>query len=149
MSPGWGRGPGAGHDPPRLHEYRMTLERPARILFACALVFSLFMAFSPHPPALFLDRFGDKVEHMTDFGPMAVLARIGFPPAPSFRILERLSFVGALIEVFQAMPALHRDCDWKDWAADTVAIPVALALTRRFRRYPAADSHQAAAGLGA
>lgn len=138
--------------PSACKSYRMTLERPARILarilFACAMAVSLFMAFSPHPPSVFLDRFGDKVEHMTAFGTMAILARIGFPRAPSFRILERLSFAGALIEVFQAMPALHRDCDWKDWVADTLAVAVALALTRRFRRYPAADSHQAAAGLG-
>ena len=39
-------------------------------------------------------------------------------------MVERLSFLGALIEVAQAMPVLHRDCDIRDWAADTLAIVV-------------------------
>ena len=41
-----------------------------------------------------------------------------------WRIAERLSFLGALIEVTQSIPALHRDCDIRDWIADTVAIVV-------------------------
>ena len=44
------------------------------------------------------------------------------------RILERLSFVGALIEVVQSIPQLHRDCDIRDWIADTAAIAVMLLI---------------------
>ena len=40
-----------------------------------------------------------------------------------------------MIEVLQSIPALHRDCDIRDWIADTVAIAVVLlivgALSRR------------------
>jgi hypothetical protein len=52
-----------------------------------------------------------------------------------------LSFLGALIEVAQSIPALHRDCDILDWVADTVAITVALlivAAVRKSRARPAA-----------
>ena len=43
---------------------------------------------------------------------------------------ERLSFVGALIEVAQALPALGRDCDIRDWIADTLSIVLVMALMR-------------------
>jgi hypothetical protein len=52
---------------------------------------------------------------------------------PRWRIAERLSFFGALIEVSQSIPSLHRDCDIRDWFADTAAILLvtgALALWR-------------------
>ena len=38
--------------------------------------------------------------------------------------------MGALIEVFQAIPALHRDCDWRDWLADTLAVAGVLLVLR-------------------
>ena len=47
---------------------------------------------------------------------------------PRWRIAERLSFVGALIEVVQSVKWLHRDCDIRDWAADTIAILVVLGV---------------------
>ena len=105
-----------------------------RLVFGAALVFTLVMALLPRPPSLFLDRYGDKAEHMLAFATLAVLARLAFREAPSRVILERLSFVGALIEVFQAIPALHRDCDWTDWAADTFAAGVALLIAEAARR---------------
>jgi hypothetical protein len=106
----------------------MTIEKPARLALALALIFTLYMALSPNPMATPIDRFGDKFEHMTAFGTLAVMARLAFARMPALRILERLSFFGALIEVFQAIPALHRDCDWHDWVADTLALAIALAL---------------------
>jgi VanZ family protein len=43
---------------------------------------------------------------------------------------------GAFIEVVQAIPALHRDSDVKDWIADTIAAAAVLLLVhwRRMRR---------------
>ena len=55
---------------------------------------------------------------------------------PRTRTAERLSFLGALIEVGQSIPVLHRDCDIRDWFADTAAVLVVLglyALARRIR----------------
>ncbi len=111
----------------------MILDRSLRLLFFAALAITLFMALNPSPPAVIIDVWGDKAQHMLAFGSMALLARLGFPRAPNWLILERLSFIGALIEVFQAIPSLHRDCDWKDWAADTIAAGLALLLVAPLR----------------
>jgi hypothetical protein len=106
----------------------MSNERLIRPLFFLAIAFTLFMALLPKPPALPIDRFGDKFEHMLAFSVLALLARFSFQRTSPWRILEHLSFFGALIEVFQAMPSLHRDCDPRDWAADTIAVGLALLL---------------------
>lgn len=110
----------------------------ARGLFWVALMFAVTMAVLPHPPHTAIDQFGDKFEHMLAFATLAALAAIGYRATPLLRIGERLSFLGALIEVLQSLPALHRDCDIRDWIADTVAIAVVLAvagLVRRRGRY--------------
>ena len=100
----------------------------ARLALPLALAFITFMALSPSPPLTPIDRFGDKVQHMAAFGSLAVLARMAYPAVSPWRVLERLAFYGALIEVFQAIPALHRSCDWRDLLADVVALAVALSL---------------------
>ena len=97
-------------------------------LFWLALVFALVMALLPHPPALPVDRFGDKFEHMLAFATLTLLGEWAFPRARRWQVAERLSFLGALIEVAQSIPALHRDCDIRDWFADTLAIVVVTAV---------------------
>jgi VanZ family protein len=103
-------------------------ERFARLLFWLALAGAVVLALMPQPPQLPTDRFGDKFNHMLAFATLAALAALGWPRAERLRVVERLSFLGALIEVAQAMPVLHRDCDIRDWAADTVAIVVVTVL---------------------
>ena len=98
--------------------------------FVAALVLTFVLALDPRPPALPLDGNGDKIQHMIAFATLALLARLGFPKARDHTILERLSFLGALIEVFQSIPSLHRDCDWRDWVADTLAVAVVLLVLR-------------------
>ena len=102
-------------------------------LFAAALVFTLVMAWLPHPPAVPLQH-DDKFWHMIAFVTLSILAVLAFPAAALARIGERLSFLGAIIEVVQSIPALHRDCDIKDWIADTIAIAVTLAVVAGLRR---------------
>ena len=112
-----------------------------RVALVLAIVFAVTMALLPHPPHMPFDRFGDKFEHMTAFATMALLAALAYPAASLLRIGERLSFLGALIEVLQAIPALHRDCDIRDWIADTLAIGTVLlivALVRRGQTSPSA-----------
>ncbi len=109
---------------------------PIQVLFWAALIFALYMAFDPRPPPLSIDRFGDKFEHMLAFGTLTLLAQLSFRRVPRWRIAERLSFLGALIEVMQSSPWVHRDCDIRDWVADTVIIiivtvPFAIADRRR------------------
>jgi len=102
--------------------------------FVAALVFTLVMAWLPHPPRV---PFGedDKVWHMLAFAALSLLASLAFPAAAPARIGERLSFLGALIEVVQSLPALHRDCDIRDWIADTLAITATLAIVAGLRRW--------------
>lgn len=99
-----------------------------RGLFVVALVFALTMALLPHPPHLIIDRWGDKAQHMLVFATLAGLGGLAFPEMPLTRLGERLSFLGAMIEVCQAMPIIHRDCDIRDWIADTLAIAIVLTL---------------------
>jgi VanZ family protein len=110
------------------------LTAAARAAFALALVVTLVMALLPHPPKTPIDPLGDKAEHMLAFATLALLATFGFPAASPWRIGERLSFLGALIEVMQAYPAIHRDCSIFDWLADTAAIVVLLVLVTAIRR---------------
>lgn len=108
----------------------MTIDKSARLLFCAALAFTLYMMLQPNPPHLAFEALGDKAEHALSFGGMALLARLGFRRAPDWLILERLSFLGAMIEVIQAIPSLHRDCDWHDWVADTLGVLLSLAILR-------------------
>ncbi|MDB5699831.1 MAG: hypothetical protein JWL66_30 [Sphingomonadales bacterium] len=98
-----------------------------------AITLAVVMATLPKPPKLFIDQFGDKFEHMLAFAVIALLAALAYPKARLTRIAERLSFLGALIEVVQSIPALHRDCDIMDWVADTSSIIVMLTIVALVR----------------
>ena len=95
-----------------------------RLLFWLALIFAVIMAELPKPPHLPIDDYGDKIAHVLAFATLAFLAALGFPAANRWRVAERLSFMGAMIEVVQSIPALQRDCDIRDWIADTLAIVI-------------------------
>ena len=101
-----------------------------RLALAAATIFAVTMALLPHAPDLTSN---DKVGHMLAFTTLTLLSALAYPQAPLLRIAERLSFLGALIEVFQSIPALHRDCDVRDWIADTVAILAVLAVVAMVR----------------
>ena len=115
----------------------------ARIAFALAVVMTLIFALLPKPPTLPIDRFGDKFEHMLAFGTLASVATLAFPKAAPWRIAERLSFFGALIEVAQSLPIIRRDGDFRDWIADTIAVVVVAAIVSlllpRLRREAAVE----------
>ncbi|MDB5582893.1 MAG: hypothetical protein JWR80_8069 [Bradyrhizobium sp.] len=99
-----------------------------RATFWVAVGLALLMALLPQPPSLPIDAMGDKSEHVMTFVTLTLLAALGYRNTSLPRIAERLSFLGALIEIFQSIPALHRDCDFRDWIADTLAIIVTLIL---------------------
>ena len=94
----------------------------ARFLFWVALAGATTLAIMPQPPQLPTDSLGDKFNHIMAFAVMTGLAWAGWPTAPRYRVVIGLSIVGALIEVVQSIPALHRDADVRDWVADTLAI---------------------------
>jgi hypothetical protein len=103
-----------------------------RIALFAAVAFAVTMALLPKPPHVPIA--SDKVQHMLAFATMALLAALAYPRMRLLRIGERLSFLGALVEVLQSIPALHRDCDIRDWVADTIAIIVVLAIVATIRR---------------
>lgn len=105
--------------------------RPARAIFWAAVCFAFVMAIVPHPPEL-PGKPNDKVQHIIAFAALAALGSFAYFSAP-IRLLVGLSLFGALIEVVQAIPALHRDSDVLDWLADTAAVLVVLALARWWR----------------
>ena len=90
------------------------------------------MAILPHPPQVPGEP-NDKVEHIIAFATLATLGSFAYPRAPLLRLLAYLSLFGALIEVVQAIPALHRDSDPLDWLADTIACTVVLVGVRLWR----------------
>ena len=89
------------------------------------------MAVLPHPPAVPGEP-NDKVQHITAFATLALLGSFAFPRVTLVRMLVSLSLFGALIEVVQAIPVLHRDSDILDWLADTAAVIVVLLAVRPF-----------------
>ena len=111
----------------------MTLRRILPHLFWAALIFAFVMAVLPRPPRLPGDP-SDKIQHILAFSVLAALAAAAYPRARLLPIALRLSVFGALIELVQTVPALHRDGDAIDWIADTLAAAFVLALAALIRR---------------
>jgi hypothetical protein len=102
--------------------------------FWLAMLVTLAFAFAPggRAPRLFP---WDKAEHFTAFYVLAVLGAAAAPKVSLWRLGLFLSAIGAGIELVQALPFVHRDCDFFDWVADTLAIvcaygPVLLPMWR-------------------
>lgn len=103
-------------------------------LFWLALAFTLTMAWLPHPPSV-PGNPNDKIQHIAAFAGLSLVGAVAFSNFPLARLGERLSFLGAIIEVVQSIPKLHRDCDVLDWLADTIAIVIVLLAVAAFRRF--------------
>ena len=112
---------------------RLRGSRTARVLFWSAAAFAFVMAVLPHPPRI-PGNPNDKLQHISAFAALALLGSFAFPGTALLNLLLRLSFFGALIELVQAIPALHRDSDVLDWVADTAAVALVLVLVRWSRR---------------
>ena len=117
--------------------------RTARATFWAAVAFSFVMAILPHPPQVPGEP-NDKVEHMIAFATLAALGSFAYPRTALLKLLAALSLFGALIEFVQAIPALQRDSDVKDWIADTAAVALVLALVW-WRRRSASSSRDSQA----
>lgn len=118
--------------------------RAAKAAFCLALIFAFVMAVLPKPPKTPLDQYGDKVMHMLAFATLAGLAMLGWGRAAQWRIVERLCFLGAVIEVVQSVPWLNRTCDLRDWLADCLAVVVTVLISGFF--LPREDSSDYAEG---
>jgi VanZ family protein len=114
-----------------LSEWRAS--RASRLLFWAAFAFAFVMAVLPHPPDI-PGNPSDKLQHVTAFATLALLASFAYPATALLQLMVRLSLFGALIEAAQAIPSLHRDSDLWDWVADTVAVASVLLLVWWWRR---------------
>ena len=77
---------------------------------------------------------GDKIQHMMAFATLGGLAAAGWRER---RLVAWLAAFGASIELFQAIPALHRDAELLDWLADMAATAMALGVVRAVLNYSA------------
>ena len=90
------------------------------------------MALIPHPVE-FPGHPNDKIQHMIAFATLGVLGSVAYPTMRRVRLIIGLSLFGALIEVLQAIPRLHRDSDPLDWIADTLACVIFVYAVRWWR----------------
>lgn len=110
----------------------MSRSRLFFFAFCIALLFAFVMATLPKPPRI-PGNPQDKIQHITAFAVLTILAIPAFPRMRLVFIVLDLSAFGGLIEIAQAIPVLHRDSDWLDWLADTAAILGALGVTLSLR----------------
>lgn len=111
----------------------MPVASAAKLIFWAAAAFALVMAVLPQPPQLPGEP-DDKVQHMIAFATLGLLGSWAYPALSLVRLLVGLSLFGAIIELIQAVPALHRDADPLDWVADTAAAAAVLLVASAVRR---------------
>ncbi len=127
--------------------HHVLLHRGLVLAFWAALTFAMVMALLPAPPHIPVDRLGDKFEHMLAFGVLSGLGAAAYPVLRLRVLALALSAVGALIEVLQAIPQLHRDSDPRDWIADSLAIGLVLVAVKLWqRRFSSAAKSASRAG---
>lgn len=100
-----------------------------RYAFFLALAFTFVMAILPRPPQL-PGAPSDKLQHILAFATLAGLGAVAFSRLRLWRLVAGLALLGGLIEVIQAIPALHRDSEAADFLADVLAAALAGAAAR-------------------
>ena len=113
-----------------------TLQILARAALAACVLLTAWGAFAPPGvarPHLFP---WDKAEHFAAFFALTACAITAFARVRLVWIGCGLSACGAAVELIQALPFVNRDCDWRDWVADTVAIlaVMGVVVAARIRR---------------
>jgi hypothetical protein len=111
---------------------RLTLTL-LRLAFWAALLFACVMATLPQPPEI-PGSPSDKLLHVVAFATLALLGGLAYPRLSLLKLALALSALGAGIELVQAIPALHRDSEFRDWIADTAAVAVVLLVLFFWRR---------------
>lgn len=102
------------------------------MLFGTALG-AFVLAILPEPPRLAAEA-PDKVQHIFAFAALTLLARLAYPKTSLWKLFFSLAGFGALIEIAQAYPPLHRDADLWDLLADIAAIVVVLLVCHPLMR---------------
>jgi VanZ family protein len=114
------------------HGQAMSLLRRLFMLaFWSAVIFAYVAAILP---AVEAPRVGtwDKLNHMIAFFTITFLGRAAYPRFKVIPLFGLIAGFGALIEISQAIPIIHRDAELADWFADILATVVALVLAWPF-----------------
>ena len=96
------------------------LRRSVIILLWLAVAVAYVAAILPQTDAPSLGA-SDKIDHMTAFFTVAVLARLAYPGRRVATLYLWVVNFGGLIELSQALPFIGRDAEWADWVADAIA----------------------------
>jgi VanZ family protein len=105
------------------------LQSGLRLGFWLLLALALARALWPDPYTEPVVGQMDKLVHAAAFYGLTLTAAAAHPRAPLIGVAAAMLGFGALVEILQAIPMLHRDASWLDLAADMVGILVALAPT--------------------
>lgn len=111
---------------------RFSYRPVGRPIFWLAIAFMVVMALVPDPPRLPWE-LSDRVQHIIAFLVLTALATTAYSKVRLLWIAIALSALGAVIELAQMIPALHRDAQLLDWVADTGAIAAIALLIRLYR----------------
>lgn len=116
------------------------MDRQYRIVLWLAAAFALTLAVLPQPTNI--PGASVTFQHMLAFCTLTILARLSFRTVPSIVIALGLVLFGASIKVIQMLPFLHRNAEWSDLAADSLAILSTLGAIGLIRRVVARASDQ-------
>lgn len=101
--------------------------------FWAALLIAFAVAIWPSPIPL-PGNPSDKLQHLLAFAGLTALAAAAHPRTRFVKIGIGMALYGALIEIVQSIPALNRQAELLDWAADIAGIALALAALALLRR---------------
>lgn len=101
------------------------------IAFWLAAAFAYVQAVLPAADTVHLSAW-DKLQHMIAFFTITFLARAAYPRIAIMLLFAGLAAFGGAIELSQAVPFVHRDAEWADWAADCIAIVAGLLVAWPF-----------------
>lgn len=105
----------------------------SRLLLLLAALFALVMASLPQPPQL-PGQPSDKLQHIVAFVVLTLLSRTSYPTARPVIIFASLAAFGAVIEIVQRIPFLHRETSVVDWVVDCLAITATLGVLMLAKR---------------
>ena len=107
-----------------------------RAIFWLTLLAVLVLATLPHPPHVPFEP-SDKVQHFAAFLCLMLLGAAAYPRLSLVKLMLAMVLFGGLIEALQAIPAINRDSDWRDWLVDvaaTLCVLLALLAWRTLRK---------------
>lgn len=106
----------------------LNRRRELRLAFLLVLVLVTALALRPGAPGQTSLLGWDKLDHVSAFGALGLLARMGWPQSRWIYPAIALAGYGLLIELVQASPLVHRTASVADLVADAIGIALGLVL---------------------